>query len=98
LAGRAHRLVSAFCLARDGQALFKAADEARMTMRPLDPGAISLYLSLAGEAALASVGAYQAEGLGVHLFERIEGDHATIVGLPLLPVLAWLRRQGYLAL
>ncbi|HLJ72332.1 MAG TPA: Maf family protein [Roseiarcus sp.] len=98
LAGRVHRLISAFCFARNGRALFQAADEARMAMRPLDPGALSLYLSLAGEAALASVGAYQAEGLGVHLFERIEGDHATIIGLPLLPVLAWLRRQGYLAL
>ena len=98
LAGRTHRLASAFCFARNGEALFQAEDEALMTMRPLDRDALSAYLSLAGEAALASVGAYQVEGLGAHLFDRIEGDHTTIIGLPLLPVLAWLRRQGYLGL
>ena len=98
LAGRTHRLVSAFCFARDGEALVEEVDEASLTMRPLDERAIETYLALVGDAALASVGAYQIEALGAHLFEKIEGDHSTIVGLPLLKVLAWLRRQGYLAL
>ena len=98
LAGRTHRLVSAFCFARDGEALGEEVDEASLTMRPLDERAIGTYLAFAGDAALRSVGAYQIEALGAHLFERIEGDHATIVGLPLLKVLAWLRGQGYLAL
>jgi len=98
LAGRTHRLVSAFCFARDGETLGEGADEAFLAMRPLADQAIETYLALAGETALASVGAYQVEALGAHLFERIEGDHATIVGLPLLKVLAWLRGGGYLAL
>jgi septum formation protein len=71
---------------------------ARLTMRALDERQIALYLALAGDAALASVGAYQVEGLGAHLFEKIEGDHATIIGLPVMPLLAWLRLKGYLAL
>jgi septum formation protein len=98
LAGRTHRLISAFCFVRDGEALGEDADEASLTMRPLDERAIRTYLALVGEAALASVGAYQIEALGAHLFEKIKGDHSTIVGLPLLKVLAWLRGQGYLAL
>jgi septum formation protein len=98
LAGRTHRLVSAFCFARDGETLSEEADEAFLMVRPIDSHAIEIYLALAGEAALASVGAYQVEALGAHLFDKIEGDHATIVGLPLLKVLAWLRGQGYLAL
>ncbi len=98
LAGRTHQLASAFCFARGGEALFEESEVARLTMRPLDTRAIKTYLALAGETALGSVGAYQVEGLGAHLFEEIDGDHATIVGLPLLKVLAWLRLQGYLAL
>lgn len=98
LAGRTHRLVSAFCFARDGETLGEGADEASLAIRPLDERTIETYLALAGDMALASVGAYQVEALGAHLFERIEGDHATIVGLPLLKVLAWLRSRGYLAL
>jgi septum formation protein len=98
LAGRTHRLNSAFCFARNGAPLFEAADAASLTMRALDDAAIRLYLALAGDAALTSVGAYQVEGLGVHLFAEIEGDCATILGLPLRLALAWLRKQGYLAL
>jgi septum formation protein len=98
LAGRTHQLCAAICFARDGVALFEAADVARLAMRSLDELAIRLYLALAGEAALTSVGAYQVEGLGVHLFERVEGDHATILGLPLSRALAWLRSEGFLAL
>jgi septum formation protein len=96
LAGRAHELHSAAAVARDGEILFEDVSIARMTMRRLDDTAISAYLDAAGEAVTASVGAYQLESLGVHLFERIEGDHFTILGLPLLPLLKFLRSQGLL--
>jgi septum formation protein len=96
LAGQSHELHSAVAVARDGEILFEDVSIARMTMRPLDDAAISAYLDAAGEAVTTSVGAYQLEGLGVHLFERIEGDHFTILGLPLLPLLKFLRGQGLL--
>ena len=96
LAGQSHELHSATAVARDGEILFEDVSIARMTMRPLDGAAIRAYLDAAGEAVTASVGAYQVEGLGVHLFERIEGDHFTILGLPLLPLLKFLRSQGLL--
>ncbi len=96
LAGRSHELHSATAVARDGEILFEDVSIARLTMRPLDGAAISAYLDAAGEAVTTSVGAYQLEGLGVHLFERIEGDHFTILGLPLLPLLKFLRSQGLL--
>jgi septum formation protein len=96
LAGQAHELHSAAAVARDGEILFEDVSIARMTMRWLDDTAISAYLDAAGEAVTTSVGAYQVEGLGVHLFERIEGDHFTILGLPLLPLLKFLRSQGLL--
>jgi len=73
--------------------LFAAAARARMTMRQLGEMEIDAYLDAAGQAVTSSVGAYQLEGLGVHLFERIEGDHFTILGLPLLPLLAFLRSE-----
>jgi septum formation protein len=98
LSGRTHRLASAFCFARNGDVLFASSDAADLTMRALDERAIALYLALVGEVALASVGAYQVEGLGAHLFEKIEGDHTTIIGLPLKLVLTWLRSKGCLAL
>jgi septum formation protein len=96
LAGQSHELHSATAIARDGEILFGDVSIARMSMRPLDDAAISAYLDAAGEAVTTSVGAYQLEGLGVHLFERIEGDHFTILGLPLLPLLKFLRSQGLL--
>lgn len=97
LAGQTHELHSAVSVARDGQILFDDVSVARMTMRPLTAGEIAAYLDQAGEAVTTSVGAYQLEGLGVHLFERIEGDHFTILGLPLLSLLAFLRRERLLA-
>lgn len=96
LAGNSHELHSAVAVACDGKIAFTDVSMARMTMRPLNDSEISTYLDAAGEAVTTSVGAYQLEGLGVHLFERIEGDHFTILGLPLLPLLAFLRRERLL--
>jgi septum formation protein len=96
LAGGTHELHSAVAVARDGKIVFSDVSVARMTMRRLDERAIEAYLDQAGQAVTTSVGAYQLEGLGVHLFERIEGDHFTILGLPLLPLLAFMRGEGLL--
>ena len=98
LAGHSHELHSAFAVARDGEILFADAGLAKMTMRRLGDNEIEAYLDQAGEAVSTSVGAYQLERLGVHLFERIEGDHFTILGLPLLPLLAFLRREQLLGI
>ena len=97
LNGDAHELHSAVAVARDGKILFSDVAVARMTMRRLDESEIEAYLDQAGQAVTTSVGAYQLEGIGVHLFERIEGDHFTILGLPLLPLLAFLRGEGLLS-
>jgi septum formation protein len=96
LAGHTHELHSAVAVARDGKIVFSDVSVARMTMRRLDESEIEAYLDQAGQAVTTSVGAYQLEGSGVHLFERIEGDHFTILGLPLLPLLAFLRGEGLL--
>ena len=98
LSGQTHTLHSAIAVVRDGQIVFKTVASARMTMRSLLDADIAAYLDAAGDAVTGSVGAYQLEGLGVHLFERIEGDHSTILGLPLLPLLGFLRSQHLLAL
>ena len=90
LSGRRHRLVSAVAVI-GGEAPWQAVDTAELTMRPLGDAFIDWYLDAAGPAILGSVGAYQVEGLGVQLFERIDGDFFTILGLPLLPLLAHLR-------
>jgi len=97
LSGNKHELHSAAVVARDGNILFEIVSIAGMTMRRLGEAEIEAYLNEAGEAVTSSVGAYQLEGLGVHLFERIEGDHFTILGLPLLQLLAFLRSERLLA-
>ncbi len=97
LAGNRHELHSAVAVARDGKVLFEAVSMAGMTMRRLAEAEIETYLNEAGAAVTSSVGAYQLEGLGVHLFDRIEGDHFTILGLPLLQLLAFLRGERLLA-
>lgn len=94
LSGRTHELNSAVVLARDGAVLWRHVGVARLTMRPLDPAFVGRHLSRVGEKALSSVGAYQVEGEGIQLFDVIEGDHFTIVGLPLLPLLTKLRELG----
>lgn len=94
LSGRTHHLNSAVALARGGEIVWHHVSVARMTMRSLDPVFVGRHLAEVGDAALTSVGAYQVEGRGIQLFERIDGDYFTIVGLPLLPLLAALRELG----
>ncbi|WP_099867191.1 Maf-like protein [Pararhizobium haloflavum] len=94
LAGKTHHLNSAVVLARDGVVEWRHVAMAAMTMRPLDPGFIGRHLAAVGQMALSSVGAYQLEGRGIQLFERIDGDYFTIIGLPLLPLLKQLRERG----
>ncbi|WP_027153627.1 Maf-like protein [Mesorhizobium sp. WSM2561] len=94
LSGKTHQLNSAVVLARDGAVLWRHVGVASLTMRKLDPAFIGRHLARVGAKALSSVGAYQIEGEGIQLFERVEGDYFTIVGLPLLPVLAKLRELG----
>ena len=95
LRGQTHELHSALALVRDGTVLFECVDSARLTMRNISERFLEDYLDMAGEAALASVGGYQLEGIGVHLFERVEGDYFTVLGLPLLPLLSFLRQNGF---
>jgi septum formation protein len=97
LRGRTHLLHSAAALVRDRTVLFEHVDTARLTMRAFSDAFLEAYLDAAGGDAFASVGGYQLEGLGVQLFERVEGDYFTILGLPLLPILEFLRRDGCLA-
>ncbi|WCS23996.1 Maf family protein [Methylobacterium sp. NMS14P] len=95
LSGRTHALHSAVVLAGAVRDAF--VETARLTLRPLDDRAIAAYVDCAGEARVrSSVGGYQLEGPGIHLFESVAGDHSTVLGLPLLPLLARLRAAGYL--
>ncbi|MCZ8543987.1 Maf-like protein [Mesorhizobium qingshengii] len=94
LSGKTHQLNSAAVLVRDGAVLWRHVGIASLTMRKLDPAFIGRHLARVGSRALSSVGAYQVEGEGIQLFDKIEGDHFTIVGLPLLPLLAELRTLG----
>ncbi len=96
LAGNTHQLHSAVAVVRDEEVLLDTVDTASLTMRPLSGAFLDAYLDAAGPAVLESVGAYQLEKLGIHLFARIEGDHFTILGMPLLPLIAFLRKAGCL--
>ncbi len=96
LSGCPHQLHAAAALALDGEILLAVGDTATLTMRALSDSFIETYLEAAGESVLGSVGAYQIEGLGVHLFEQVEGQHAVIMGLPLQPLIAGLRALGLL--
>ncbi|HEU5016995.1 MAG TPA: Maf family protein, partial [Pseudolabrys sp.] len=97
LRGGSHELHSAIALVRDGKLLFQYADSAKLSMRDFSDAFIATYLESAGDTASASVGGYQLEGVGVHLFERVEGDYFTILGLPLMPLLGFLRENGFVA-
>lgn len=97
LRGRAHALHSAVSLARDGAVIWRETVSARLVMRPFSDAFLETYLDAEGEAALGSVGCYRLESLGVQLFDAIEGDYFTILGLPMTGLLARLRAEGALA-
>jgi septum formation protein len=97
LSGQTHQLHSAFALARKGQIIHEALDTAHLTMLPLSADFLERYLATAGNDICHSVGGYQLEGPGSLLFETIKGDYFTILGLPLLPLLAALRAEKVLA-
>lgn len=97
LAGREHRLVSAVCLARDGAVAWDHAAIATLKMRAFSAAFLDAYLAAEGGKILSSVGCYHFEGAGAQLFELVQGDYFSILGLPLLPVLAALRQQAILA-
>jgi len=97
LRGRTHELHAAIAFVQDGAVVFEHVETARLTMRAFSDDFLNRYLDTVGDAVLASVGGYQLEGLGVQLFESIEGDYFTILGLPILQALDFLRRQGCLA-
>ncbi len=94
LSGKTHQLNSAVVLVQNGQIVWRHVSVAYMTMRHLEPGFIGRHLARVGDIALSSVGAYQVEGEGIQLFDKIDGDYFTIVGLPLLPLLKELRARG----
>ena len=97
LRGQTHELHTAVALARDGAIVFEHRELARLTMRAFSDGFLGSYLDAMGGAVMASVGGYQLEKAGVQLFERIDGDHFVILGLPLVALLGYLRRAGCLA-
>ncbi|SMF08963.1 septum formation protein [Tistlia consotensis] len=94
LAGHTHSLETAVCVVQNGTRLWHHNAVCRLTMRPFDRAFVDRYLAAVGPAALESVGGYQLEGLGVQLFSRIQGDFFEILGLPLLPLLGFLRDRG----
>ncbi len=96
LSGRTHELHAAIAFVRDATVVFENVGTARLTMRSFSDRFLDAYLEAVGSAATASVGAYQIEGLGIQLFERVEGDYFTVLGLPLLTALDFLRRHGCL--
>jgi len=97
LRGRMHTLVTAVVCRQDGATPWQHMTEPRLAMRGFSDALLEAYLALERDHVTASVGAYRVEGPGIHLFESIEGEQATILGLPLLPLLAFLRRQGVLS-
>ncbi|MDX5595118.1 Maf family protein [Pseudovibrio sp. SPO723] len=94
--GKSHSLHSAVCISRDGEVVWEDLSTATLSVRHLSDAFLDDYIARAGEPILSSVGAYQLESLGVQLFNRIDGDYFTVLGLPLLPVLNFLREQGSL--
>ncbi|RDD63269.1 Maf family protein [Ferruginivarius sediminum] len=97
LSGQSHRLIASAVIVKDGTRIWHQVDSAELTMRPLSDAFIAAYLDAVGDDALHSVGAYQLEGLGAQLFTRVRGDYFTVLGLPLLPLLEFLRTHGVIA-
>jgi septum formation protein len=96
LSGRTHTLYSAITFVQNASVVFEHVSTARMTMRTLSDRFLERYLDVVGNGAIESVGAYQLEGPGVQLFERVDGDYFTVLGLPLMEVLGFLRQQGFM--
>ncbi|MEP0521622.1 MAG: Maf family nucleotide pyrophosphatase [Hyphomicrobiales bacterium] len=96
LSGKTHTLSSAVTIARNGETLWRTSAQAHLKMRPLSPQYVGRYVAHTLPETLQSVGGYHLEGAGAQLFERIEGDYFTVLGLPLLPLLAWLRAEKIL--
>lgn len=94
LRGRTHELVTAAALVREGRILWEHAETSRLTIRDFSDAFLEEYVSLAGDALTGCVGCYRVEGVGIQLFERVEGDYFSILGLPLVPLLGELRRLG----
>lgn len=97
LRGRTHTLVTAVICLRDGQEIWRHVARPSLRMRAFSDAFLNAYLAAEGETILSSVGAYRLEGLGIHLFDQVAGEHAAILGLPLLPLLAFLRQHVLLA-
>lgn len=97
LRGKTHHLLCAAAIARDGEILWRHIETPALTMRPFGDSFLEAYLDRAGPGVLATVGAYEFEGLGAQLFERVEGDYFAVLGVPLLPLLAFLRAHGLAA-
>ena len=96
LRGREHTLVTAVVVHRGGEAIWHHVETPRLTMRRFSDAFLDAYLAAEGDAILSSVGAYRVESLGIHLFDRIDGEHGAIMGLPLLALLGFLRQHGVL--
>lgn len=94
LRGCTHELITAAVVAREGTVIWRHIDTPRLTMRSFSDAFLDDYLARAGGDVLSSVGAYKLEGLGAQLFERVEGDYFSVLGLPLLPLLSFLREHG----
>jgi septum formation protein len=94
LSGKSHTLHTAAAVAKGGEVVWSHSGASTLRMRKLTPEFIGRYLAAAGEEVLSSVGSYQLEGVGIELFDKIDGDYFSILGLPLLPLLDALRREG----
>ena len=92
--GKSHDLVTSVSVAFEGTEIWALTDRAKLLMRDFSDDFLDIYLSCVGDDVMLSVGAYQLEGLGAQLFERIDGDYFTILGLPLLPLLGFLRERN----